>query len=147
MPSDDQSKGAVWAIPACLVAGAWIMLTAAGVLPMDETKLHCPKAVFFVVGLMFFAGGLAMLLKHNHYAKLVCVVLILGAFTVVSGWCGLFGDEAQINTSAGIPFLTREQNIRVARVFFTGGSVICFLMLIWTVRCFFKGDAGATKIN
>jgi hypothetical protein len=78
--SGDIGALSVWLKLVLLFAGTSLMLTAAGLIPVDASRFHTPHWVVFVAGLAFLAVGIiAFLAKHRdtHPARYLFAVGVL----------------------------------------------------------------------
>jgi hypothetical protein len=120
----------------CIVLGASVCLIALDILPYDPDKIHAPDWVILLCGALFLCGGSAAML-HSH----PLVVSVLGnamvvAFASIAAWVALAGPAEQF--SGELPFVSRELNVMIARIFFGLGSVMCALVLIPGMRQLLK---------
>jgi hypothetical protein len=58
--------------------------------------------------------------------------VLLVAFAILGIWASLFAPDPGF--SGGLPFLTHEQNIVLAKFVFGAGSLISLLMAGWAIR-------------
>src|SRR5712692_2203601 len=64
--STDIGGLSTWLKLLLLFAGALLMLTAAGLIPVDASRFHTPHWVVFIAGLAFFTVGIiSFLAKHR----------------------------------------------------------------------------------
>lgn len=127
----------------CIVLGASVCLIAFRVLPYDESKIHAPGWIIALCGGVFVLGGLALLLRSHKILVSVlgnCMVLIFG---IVAGWIALFGQAEQF--SGGIPLLSNESNVSVARALFFCVAIMCALILTAGLRYLVRQLANAEK--
>ena len=116
--------------------GTMVVMIALDVIPTDPEKVHAPDWVIGLAGAVFIFGGLAIAFRAN--ALLVCLLgnLIVASFAIVAAWVALDGSSDQF--SGGIPFLPHGFNVKIARVMFGGGAILCALMLIPGIRHLLK---------
>jgi len=113
-----------------------VMAIALEILPVDPEKIHAPHWVIGLAGAVFIFGGLAIGFRSNELLVSLLGNLIVASFAAVAAWVALDGSSDQF--SGGIPFLPHEVNVKIARVMFGGGSILCALMLIPGVRHLLK---------
>lgn len=123
--------------------GLYFMLVGFGVLPLPggPRNLHAPLWLVFVAGLIFFLGGLALLLQALgganadgelpsdapfwiRLAQYLIGVTIFASFALIASWIA-FGGEAR-SFSGGLSLLDRATNVAFARLMFGLGAAICW---------------------
>ena len=112
------------------------MLTASGIVPVDEKDLHSPNAILFLCGIIFLAGGIAIVFSSSRRVKMSMVVTILVSLLIIGLWVTFFGDAGHF--SGGIPFLSGESNAMLARIVFGLGLLLVFGMLLMALRDLFR---------
>jgi len=112
------------------------MLTASGIVPVDDKDLHSPNAILFLCGIIFLAGGIAIVFSSSRRVKMSMVVTILVSFLIIGLWVTFFGDAGHF--SGGIPFLSGESNAMLARIVFGLGLLLVFGMLLMALRDLFR---------
>lgn len=122
--------------------GAMIVMIALDVIPTDPDKVHAPHWVIALAGAVFIFGGLAIGFRTNELLVSLLGNLIVASFAAVAAWVALDGSSDQF--SGGIPFLPHEANVKIARVVFGGGAILCALMLIPGVRHLLRLVRGRT---
>jgi len=115
-----------------IALGAMIVMIALDVIPTDPEKIHAPDWILILAGAVFIFGGLAVGLRAHELLVSVLGNLIVVAFAVVAAWVALAGSSDQF--SGGIPFLPHATNVKIARVMFGSGALLCALMLIPGIR-------------
>ncbi len=120
----------------CIALGASVCMIALNILPYEESKIHAPDWVILVSGAVFIFGGLAMLFRANQLVVSVLGNLIVLSFACVAAWVAFLGPSEHF--SGGIPLLSYELNVKVARIMFGSGSVMCALILIPGVKQLLK---------
>ena len=101
--------------------GAWVSLLALGVLPMDPEALHVPRWVFLMCGLVFVAGGGALLSEPMPALRDAFVATLLLTFALAGAWVAFFSDSEAF--SGGLPFLPDIVNVILARSLFGLGAI------------------------
>ncbi len=126
-----------------MAVGLYFMLVGIGWLPIPggSRSLHAPLWVVVMAGLVFFLGGLALLLQALgranadgelpsdapfwiRLAQYLIGVTIFASFALIATWIA-FGGEAR-SFSGGFSFLG-VANITFARLMFGFGALICWL--------------------
>ena len=120
----------------CLLLGLSVCLIGVGIIPYDPSKIHAPAWVILAGGGIFMLAGLALLFRSRPIVVNVLGNLIVIAFAAVGAWVALYGPSEQF--SGGLPLVSDETNVGIARVFFGVGSILCLLMLIPGLRYLLK---------
>ncbi|MGN8225209.1 hypothetical protein [Gracilimonas sp. BCB1] len=106
--------------------GISIILISMEVIVVDDAAVNAPLWVIGICGAIFFLAGLLIFLgEKSKYNNLLAVFLVAG-MGAVGSWVALFGTDSSF--SGGIPFLSPEFNISLARLLFGFGGLICFLI-------------------
>jgi len=111
-----------------LVMGALIWGMAFGVVPTEPGSVHAPVWILCLAGAVFALAGLALVFRTHDIFVCVLGNLIILCFAGIGAWVSLFGPSAQF--SGGIPLLSPESNVTIARVAFGCGALLCALILI-----------------
>lgn len=122
---------AVWAW-VCIALGVFLMLIALGVFNDQEAGTNAPLWVVALCGIVFVIGGCMMLTRQNSRLNNLLAGLICLIFAVVGAWVALFAPPAGF--SGGIPLLSAEANVTLARWVFGAGAVLSLLLCGYAVR-------------
>lgn len=134
-----------WALFLFVAIGIFLMLVATNVIPSPDEKFHVPRWVVFVCGLIFVAPAAAQLIFRQHpRAARYMIAFMLLCFGLVGGACGLLGDDESI--SGGLPFVSHETNVLLARCAFTFGGLLC-LALSGTCAMGYGTVLGESKLS
>ncbi|MEE9207345.1 MAG: hypothetical protein V3U67_03045 [Gemmatimonadota bacterium] len=131
MSQEDRSVG--WGALMLLV-GVAFLLVAAELLPVPDDPANAPRAVLAMAGLVFAAGGVALILPPGSRARLAMVAILVSGFAVLGAWVALTGSAETIE--GGLFFLSRETNALLGRILFGLGSLISAVILIVVLRQF-----------
>ncbi len=112
--------------------GVLLLLMATGVIPVDDEDLHAPNAILILCAIVFLAGGVVVAFPADKRLKMSMVVLILISFMITGSWAALFGEDRHI--SGGIPFVSRETNVLLARIGFGAGALMVFGILLLALK-------------
>jgi hypothetical protein len=112
----------------CLLAGALIWGIAFGVVPAEPGSVHAPVWILSLAGGVFALAGLALVFRSHEIFVCVLGNLIILCFAGIGAWVSLFGPAAHF--SGGVPFVSPEANVTIARVAFGCGALLCALILI-----------------
>ncbi len=112
----------------CLAVGTLICLVGLGVIPVDPDSVHAPGWVLGAAGGVFSLGGLAIIFPQRPVVASICGNLIVAMFAAIGIWIAVAAPAEGF--SGGTWFLSREQNVSVARMMFGAGGAISLLMLI-----------------
>lgn len=117
-----------------IACGGYALLAAAGVVP-GETSNDTPTWVIGLVGVMFVIAGVMIFLRNYSRALDLFAAVLLGAFTLVAGWITFYSSSAGF--SGGIPFLSGDTNVSLARIMFGLGTLMCFAGFLYALKRFF----------
>ncbi len=120
----------------CIALGASVCMIALNILPYEESKIHAPDWVILVSGAVFIFGGLAMIFQANQLVVSILGNLMVLSFACITAWIALRGPAEQF--SGGIPLLSNQLDVKIARVMFGSCSVMCALVLIPGVKHLLK---------
>ena len=130
----------------CAAIGAYFMLVGLGVLPPPGGRnSKDPLWIGFIAGLVFFLGGVALLLQAAgranasgelpadappwmRIAQHLIVVAIFASFALIGSYIAIGGDPKKF--SGGLPFVSGGTNVSIARVAFGIGALICWAATI-----------------
>jgi hypothetical protein len=115
-------------------------MIALNILPYDESKIHAPDWVILVSGAIFVFGGVAMVFQGNQLLVAMLGNLLVLAFAAVAAWIAFQGPSEQF--SGGVPFLSHQLNVKIARILFGFCSVMCVLILIPGLKHLVKLSRG-----
>jgi hypothetical protein len=108
--------------------GAAICLVGLDVIPVDPDTKHAPAWVISLCGGVFVFAGLAIVLQGYPVIVSVLGNLIVASFAAIAAWVAFFGAAGEF--SGGLPFVSSEINVSIARGVFAFGALICALILI-----------------
>ena len=118
----------------CVALGLFLLLIAAGVIPTSDAQSQAPNSIIALCGVVFvIAGCMAILGTQSRVNDMLAALLCL-IFGIVAAWVSLFGSSDGF--SGGIPFFSNEANVKIARIAFGVGSLICFAMSGWALKRF-----------
>ncbi len=87
-----------------------------------------------MAGLVFAAGGVALMLPPGSRVRMAMVAILVSGFAVLGAWVALTGSAETIE--GGLFFLSRETNALLGRILFGLGSLISAVILIVVLRQF-----------
>ena len=118
-----------WIGVICLGVGLFILGIAFGVVPTDPETVHVPPWVLAACGLVFALCGVAVMTPEHSPIRAAAGATVVLAMGLVGAWVSLWGDAEGF--SGGVPFLSPEANVVVARVVFGFGALTCFAIFAW----------------
>lgn len=123
----------------CVALGIYPLSIALGFVHVGDAQVHAPMWVIALSGIVFLIAGCMILLANRSRANdvLACIVCLL--FGVVGMWVALFG--ASESFSVGMPLLSHDANVKIARGVFGSGAIICFAISGYAFRQTFRSDA------
>lgn len=110
-----------------VAVGLAIVAVATGIIPSDPAKFHAPKWIVGLCGFAFAAAGFKLVTINRPAVSRWVGPVLVACFGVIGLWVGLFGEASQF--SGGIPLVSAETNVSVARWTF-GGIGAVLLMLV-----------------
>lgn len=110
-----------------LTVGLVICVVATGLIPIDETKLHAPRGILFLAGLVFVSGGLMVLTYGNRTLTPLLMAVICASLGSVALWVSLYGFADHF--SGNLP-TSPENQVSIARIAFGIGGAICYLAVV-----------------
>jgi hypothetical protein len=132
-----------WIGAGAAAVGLYFMLIGFGLLPVPggPRNLHSPLWIVMLAGLVFFLGGVAVLIQvlgranatgdlptdaplWIRVAQYLIGVTIFASFAMVGSWVALAGDPRQF--SSNVPFVGVSAGVSIARVAFGIGALICW---------------------
>ncbi|MEN8143770.1 MAG: hypothetical protein ABFS14_02360 [Gemmatimonadota bacterium] len=129
MSREDRSIG--WGA-VMLVAGGAILLIATGVFPSPRNPANAPWFVLALAGIVFAAGGAALMLPPGSRVRLAMVAVLVAGFAVAGAWAAATGSADTI--TGGLFFLSRETNALLGRIVFGFGSAVSAVILVVIFR-------------
>lgn len=123
----------------CIAIGLYPVAVGLGLFPV---QMLAPPWVAVAIGVCFLIAGLMILLAKHERANDLLAGVILLVFGILGIWVAIFSSDDGF--SGGIPFLSRETNILIARWAFGLGTLISFSMCAWAFRrAFTRSDNSA----
>lgn len=117
-----------------IALGLYPLAIACGLFDLPDDASNAPAWVIAGCGIVFVAAG-AMILGHPRSgANDLLAALISLVFAATAAWVSFFAPSEGF--SGGVPFASREFNVRLARIMFGLGSVICLGVAIYAVHRF-----------
>ncbi|MEL6614806.1 MAG: hypothetical protein AAFQ43_03660 [Bacteroidota bacterium] len=123
-----------------LIAGGAIVGVAFGLVPVDPASVNAPPWVLAACGLVFVLGGVLVLAQRWPRIQSAAggtLVLVMG---LVGAWVAAAGDAEHF--SGGLPLVSPEANVAMARVLFGLGAALCFALFGWGLWRTVRGDAA-----
>jgi divalent metal cation (Fe/Co/Zn/Cd) transporter len=116
----------------CIIAGGLLILVALGVIATSPGQRHAPDFIIAFSGLAFIIAGCMILVgRQSRFNDLLAAILCL-LFGATGAWVALYSPSEGF--SGGIPLLSNEANVRLARWVFGLGSLVCFAIAGWAFK-------------
>ena len=114
----------------CIVGGSVVLLVGLGIIPLDE-PMNAPRFVVGLVGGALIAGGGLLLQSPTkswlaHMFAFCCYFGLTAAF-----WWTAIAAPSELFEGHSIPFLSREENVRIARFLFGAVAALGTSVLIY----------------
>mgnify|MGYP003637148135 CR=1 FL=1 len=121
----------------CVAAGAFILATAAGLIPVPEEDINAPTWVIALCGLVFLVGGVMAFAGTRSRLNSLFAAILCGAFGAIGAWVTFFSPAESI--SGGVPFLAQSTNAAIGRWVFGFGTLITLGIGAIALREFLRG--------
>jgi hypothetical protein len=137
-------REARWIGALVVAVGLYFMSIGLGLLPVPggPRNLHAPLWIVLLAGLIFFLGGVAVLMQamrgdvasgelppdsplRLRVTYYLIGVTIFASFALVGSWIAFFGEARQF--SGDVPFVGHSTTVTIARVAFGIGAIICWI--------------------
>ena len=122
-----------------LAVGLFIVAISIDLIKVDESTIHAPRWVLFLVAAVFASAGLLLFVGQNSPASDLLAAIVLFSLGAIGVWVSLFGSSEEF--SGGFALFPREANVSVARVLFGFGAMITLAMSAYAVRQAFRHDS------
>ena len=120
----------------CVVAGGLLILVALGVISTSPGQRYAPDSIIAICGGAFVIAGCMVLVgRQSGFNDLLAAVLCL-LFGATGAWVAIYGSSEGF--SGGIPFMSYEANVRLARWMFGLGSLVCLAIAAWAFKRFWS---------
>jgi len=120
----------------CVAAGGLLILVAFGVISSSPGQRHAPDFIIALCGLAFIIAGCMVLVgQQSRFNDLLAAILCL-LFGATGAWVAIFSPSEGF--SGGIPLISNEANVRLARWVFGFGSLVCFAISGWACKRFWS---------
>ena len=119
----------------CLALGGFLVLVACGLIEDDPTKRHAPDLIIALSGSVFIIAGIMMLVGRQSRVNDLLAAILCTTFGIIGAWVAIYGTSEGF--SGGIPLISDEANIRLARGVFGLGSLLCFAISGWAFKRFY----------
>ena len=122
----------------CMALGGMLLLVAGGFFIDNPDQQNAPDFVIAMCGSAFIVAGCMILVgRRSRFNDLLAAILCL-LFGATGAWVALFSPSDGF--SGGLPLISSEANIRLARWVFGLGSLVCFALAAWALKRFFFGQ-------
>ena len=119
----------------CMALGGMLLLVAGGFFIDNPDQQNAPDFVIAMCGSAFIVAGCMILVgRRSLFNDLLAAILCL-LFGATGAWVALFSPSDGF--SGGLPLISSEANIRLARWVFGLGSLVCFALAAWALKRFF----------
>lgn len=116
----------------CILLGLYPLAIAFGYLNTESSSTNAPMRIVGMAGMIFIIAGCMILLRQHGRLVDVLAALICFIFAIVGVWVSIFSPSQGI--SGGLPFVSEELNIILARGVFGFGVIVTSLMCIYAIR-------------
>lgn len=116
----------------CVGLGLYPISIALGLITVDESRVHAPMWVMALSGIVFVICGCMILLGRDSRLNNLFAALMTLSFAAIGVWVSLFSPPEGF--SGGIPLLSNETNVMIARWVFGCGAIVSFALCGYAVR-------------
>lgn len=109
-----------------MVVGIGITLISFEVILVDDSNVNAPLWVIGVSGFAFFLTGIMIFLGEQSKYNNLLAALLMAAMGTIGCWVAFFGMGDGF--SGGVPFLSTDLNLSLARLLFGFGGILCLLV-------------------
>lgn len=139
MPNNSAPPPHTFVGVACILFGLVPLAIALDLVPGAADRLHAPRWVAAMAGVVFIIAGCMALLQAKRRLVDALAFVLLFLFGVIGAWVALFSPGGGI--TGGIPFLSSDVNGTVGRVVFGLGAVLSFAMSLYALRMALRGES------
>ena len=116
----------------CIALGLFPLAILTGVVPNGGNEVLAPQWVLALCGTIFVIAGAMMIVgQHSPLNDLLAAVLCT-CFAAIGLWISLFAPADGF--SGGVPGVSWEGNVRIARWVFAGGAIVCVAIALIAAR-------------
>lgn len=120
----------------CMSLGGFLVLVACGLISDGPNQRDAPDLIVALSGTVFIIAGCMILVgRQSRLNDLLAAILCL-IFGLIGAWVAIFSSSDGF--SGGLPFLSSEANIKLGRIVFGLGSLICFAISGWAMSSYAK---------
>lgn len=120
----------------CVIAGGLLILVALGVISTSPSERYAPEFIIALSGSAFIIAGCMILVgRQSRFNDLLAAALCL-LFGATGAWVAVFSPSEGF--SGGLPLISSEANVKLARWVFGLGSLVCFAISGWALKRFFR---------
>jgi arginine exporter protein ArgO len=118
----------------CLVSGGLLILVAAGVISTSPSQRHAPDFIITLSGLAFIIAGCMVFVGRQSRSNDLLAAILCLLFGATGAWVAIYGPSEGF--SGGIPLISNEANVWLARWVFGLGSLVCFALSGWAFKIY-----------
>ena len=124
----------------CVGIGVFLLLLASELIPgLQRQASDAPNSIIALAGLVFFIAGCMVFLGAESRANDLLAGLLCLSFGLIGAWVAFLSPSEGF--SGGLPFVSRESNVSIARVVFGAGSLVCLAIAAWAFRRFIRAGS------
>lgn len=112
--------------------GLVFILVSFDIIQIAESEINSPRWVLGLCGFVFALAGVMIFLGENSGINNLLAALMILSFGCIGAWVTFYGDAADF--SGGLPFLSNESNVILARTMFGISTAICFAISAYAIR-------------
>lgn len=129
--------GGWWMGLIAMVAGGFIILISADIIPTDDSSFQAPRWIAGMAGVAFFTTGIILFFRDQRFEffrdtlifrfiQFILIGVLLTAFGIIPTWIALGPGEREFSGGISIPFISvaTEQGDLSGRIIFGCGALI-----------------------
>lgn len=97
---------------------------------------NAPIAIIILSGLAFVIAGCMVFLGTKSRANDLLAAFLCLIFGIIGSWVAFLSPSEGF--SGGVPFVSNESNVSIARVVFGIGALMCFAIAVWALTRFIR---------
>jgi uncharacterized protein YjeT (DUF2065 family) len=125
----------------CILLGLYPIVMAAKWLPLAQNAVHAPLWVISLSGVVFIIAGMMLSLRQHPKLNNLLAAILLASMAAIGGWIAFLAPPDGF--SGGIPFLSKAQNIALARSCFGFGAFVSAVLCGYAIRQFLRAKSNS----
>ena len=120
----------------CALIGLYLLLEGFQIISFGKPSSNTPYWIISLCGAIFIIASLMIMFKNNNHWNDLGAFVICLVMGIIAGWVSIFADDTGMGGSG--MWLNEVTGLPINRIVFGMGSIICFLISIYAIKCFKK---------